>query len=371
MMFDNIIEVTAETDLESLDLTKSNFLYVFDHIPPLPLCPNHIEAMLSGKTSFDHIFDYAKNENPELFFIFEDCLGFENKDNLNFIFLNNIFIWAVSDLLYFNFAKPQLTKKILNKNFTFLSNNRRPHRALISCWIENFAKDLDFNYSSLAVVPNMLEELTLHNSATLDTTKTLKEKFLFTSNCLQSKPGDPSNRIRYRNNFQNFLNTRVLYENTALSIVSESIFYENSFMLTEKSLNAWLEGHMIIWPAGWKSAHYVKELGFDVFDDILDHSYQHIDNPVDRTLQALELNKNIIFNKSLQEQFYNDNIERFQHNIDLCYSIDTLVDNSLKLNDPLLLQKFINTCSKPSKNLINAYREKFNFPKTTYRPVLS
>ena len=156
-----------------------------------------------------------------------------------------------------------------------------------------------------------------------------------------------------------------MYDNTALSIVTEPIFYENSFTLSEKTLHAYLSGHMVIWPGGWQCAKFVKALGFDVFDDILDHSYQYIDNPVDRTIQALELNKHVIFDKSLQEQFYNDNIERFQRNVDLCYYIDTLVDNTLKLNDQDLLQKFINTCSKPSKTLINIYREKFNFAKTS------
>ena len=365
------MEINAGTDLAGFDYTKSNFLYVFDTPPMLSLCPNHVETLLSGKTSFDHIYDYAKNENPDLFFIFEDYINYENKNNLNFICLNSFFINDVRTFVdnQHIFEKPRLTTKTIDKNFLFLSNKIRPHRALTSCWIKNFANDLNFNYTSLSIPPYMLEELLLNNSFELDTTKALEPNFLFTDTCTfdnndnfvdygyvsGNSAGDP--------NFNNFLNIRALYDNTALSLITESIFYEKSFQLSEKTLHAYLSGHMVIWPAGWECARAVKDLGFDVFDDILDHSYQYIDNPVNRTLQALELNKNVIFDKSLQQKFYNDNIERFQHNIDLCFSIDTLIDNSLKINDPLLLQKFINTCSNPSKTLINEYREKFNFPK--------
>lgn len=365
----NIIEILPSTNLNTLDLTKSNFLYLKDTIHHLPLCPFHIETMLSGKTSFDHIFDFAKNKNSDLIFIFEDYLDYENKDNLNFIFLHSFFI---EDALAFVdnqhiFSKPRLTTKTIDKNFLFLSNNQRPHRALTSCWIKNFADDLDFNYSSLSIPPYMLEELLLNNLRGLDITKVLEPKFLFTDTCTYNTNDTNVNYSHSigNSNFNNFLNIRALYDNIALSFITEPTFYENSFALTEKTLHAYLSGHMVIWPAGWECARLAKALGFDVFDDILDHSYQYIDNPIDRTIQALELNKNVIFDKLLQEQFYNDNIERFQRNVDLCYSIDTLVDNTLKLNDQTLLQKFISTCSKPSETLINIYREKFNFAKTS------
>jgi hypothetical protein len=53
-------------------------------------------------------------------------------------------------------------------------------------------------------------------------------------------------------------------------------------MLTEKTMKAYAACQLPIWFAVKGFVQYQRELGFDVFDDIIDHSYDNVENPLDR-----------------------------------------------------------------------------------------
>ena len=53
-------------------------------------------------------------------------------------------------------------------------------------------------------------------------------------------------------------------------------------MLTEKTMKAYAACQLPIWFAVRGFVQYQRELGFDVFDDIIDHSYDNVENPQDR-----------------------------------------------------------------------------------------
>jgi hypothetical protein len=59
-------------------------------------------------------------------------------------------------------------------------------------------------------------------------------------------------------------------------------------------------------------------LGFDLFDDIVDHSYQNMLDPLDRCYYALKLNLDLLQDFDRVSKFVKDNTSRFQHNLELC-----------------------------------------------------
>jgi hypothetical protein len=56
-------------------------------------------------------------------------------------------------------------------------------------------------------------------------------------------------------------------------------------------------------------------VGFDMFDDIIDHSYDYIPNPFDRILHAVEDNRKLLLDSDHVKQIWLDNQHRFVNNL--------------------------------------------------------
>jgi hypothetical protein len=61
----------------------------------------------------------------------------------------------------------------------------------------------------------------------------------------------------------------------------------------------------------------MKSLGFDVFDDIIDHSYQYMPDPLDRCYYAVKLNLELLQNFDLARSLIEKNQLRLEHNLNL------------------------------------------------------
>ena len=53
----------------------------------------------------------------------------------------------------------------------------------------------------------------------------------------------------------------------------------------------------------------------DVFDDIIDHSYDAIEDPEQRLRQAINLNKDLLTDINKVKQLWKDNRNRFVNNV--------------------------------------------------------
>jgi len=72
-----------------------------------------------------------------------------------------------------------------------------------------------------------------------------------------------------------------------------------------------------IWVGGWCIPDSMRRLGFDVFDDIVDHSYERMADPWDRAYYAVERNLKLLSDPDLSKDFVSVNHARLQHNVDL------------------------------------------------------
>jgi hypothetical protein len=96
--------------------------------------------------------------------------------------------------------------------------------------------------------------------------------------------------------FESWLRHRV-YEPTVVSLVAEPVWDQPAAFISEKTVFAIESGTMPIWCGGWGIADAMRELGFDVFDDIVDHGYQYMDTAEQRVCQAVELNQTLLRNQ--------------------------------------------------------------------------
>ena len=68
---------------------------------------------------------------------------------------------------------------------------------------------------------------------------------------------------------------------------------------------------------------HLRDIGFDVFDDIVDHSYDSIENPFDRIITAIDSNKHLLTNGALVKDQWRACQSRFASNINVAKTITT------------------------------------------------
>lgn len=117
-------------------------------------------------------------------------------------------------------------------------------------------------------------------------------------------------------NVTNFdLSLRSKYQNSFVEIVSESSFSAPGFMITEKTLNSVYGCNFPILLSGVGAVEHLRQVGFDLFDDIVDHSYDLIANPFDRIIAAIDLNHRLLVDADHVKQQWQINRHRFENNV--------------------------------------------------------
>jgi hypothetical protein len=90
-----------------------------------------------------------------------------------------------------------------------------------------------------------------------------------------------------------------IFNTTAVSLITESIDYQSGIGFTEKSMYPVLGLNLPIWVGGKYQASEFEKFGFDVFNDIIDHSYQYCDTLIERCYRAIADNRDILSNLDL------------------------------------------------------------------------
>ena len=132
---------------------------------------------------------------------------------------------------------------------------------------------------------------------------------------------------------------KTVFEPSCISIITEPCYFEHEAMVTEKTFMAMMGGTIPLWFGGWKNAQSLKQYGFDVFDDIVYHGYETLEDPRERCVQALERNLHLFDDIRLLKTWLENNKTRLQHNVDLlldnvflkkCFDIIHTSDAELK-----------------------------------------
>jgi hypothetical protein len=117
-------------------------------------------------------------------------------------------------------------------------------------------------------------------------------------------------------NVSNFKNTlSKYYSETFVEIVTETSFTEKSYLLTEKTLNSIYACNFPIILAGQGAVKLLRSMGMDMFDDIIDHSYDDLENPIDRLYAAISKNQRLLTDIEYVKTLWVDNKDRFLSNV--------------------------------------------------------
>ena len=119
-------------------------------------------------------------------------------------------------------------------------------------------------------------------------------------------------------NVTNFnLNLRSMYRHSFVEIVSESSFAAPGYNVTEKTLNSIYGCNFPIILGGQGIVQLLRDIGFDVFDDIIDHGYDTIGNPFNRIINAFERNRQLLLDPRHAQQQWSACRDRFVANVDV------------------------------------------------------
>jgi len=297
-------------------LTKPEIIWINDH------CFNEEDQCFHVKTLLDSGACDPKSHT----LIFDHMLHEDVLKEYNYIYFP---IFLASESHLFNNADININWNHKPKTFNFMINKSRPHRIFLLQVIEHFQLT---NYShTLAWQDNNIDKAIwgslpryTDNPLLLNILNNIKKTSVPVTD-YKFGPEKTLSRAIVNGNFRNsetykhLLKTTV-FEPSCISIISEPVFFEREALVTEKTIMALYGGTFPIWFGGWKCAESMRYLGFDVFDDIIDHSYEDLPNPVERCYYAIERNLDLLTDYNKIKKLADQCHTRFQHNLDLLRS---------------------------------------------------
>jgi hypothetical protein len=221
---------------------------------------------------------------------------FENFYTTPIFFLNSVENFSQLDISQYNYTD--------QTNIFAAMYKPREARLIVSAWLSN-SGITDFNYTQgWNLDPeyiNKLSDLVRRHHENLTT--------LLPRNFIDCPLSDKKNNAYL---FDNFF--KPYFCSSTIAIVTEPVFFEKASLITEKYLSAIYGCCFPIFCGGYNMANDIKEIGFDVFDDIIDHSYQTEPDPTTRVLDALNINSEILYSKTLKKTDY---MHRHKKNLEL------------------------------------------------------
>jgi len=207
------------------------------------------------------------------------------------------------------------------KNNFFLCKNKvgKIHRIAIISFLKKYFKT-DTNYSILNPKSNF-DKFDYSDYFNLDNNEWLISTMKETQISEAVNTGYEFDKTGYLNDsseeFIDFAGDLSLrdYEESFINITTESVFFENNIHITEKSFKSFGLYQLPLFVASYNHVKTLREYyGFDLFDDIIDHSYDlEIDN-TKRLFMIFDEIKRLYSIKDKIMSFYKNNEVRLESN---------------------------------------------------------
>jgi len=152
---------------------------------------------------------------------------------------------------------------------------------------------------------------------------------------------------------------RQMYTNTAVSLIAEDLRLHRAALFTEKTVWSVMAQTFPIWIGGYKQAQAWKDMGFDIFEDVIDHGYQDRPSLIERCYAAFELNLEILANLDLAAQLRLKHRQRLINNRDRVFA-----GASEQRIDHLILQQ-PESYHNLLQNAVKSYFDKMKDPVLT------
>lgn len=221
--------------------------------------------------------------------------------------------------------------------FNFVINRKQINRHLCIKFVEYFKlTDFDYTWSAderYADMGEIISELDQIADPTLKekilpfilTPIELEKKFV---ECTDNEIEKSWPEVEFKHSIKSFYFTggikwswdnvvQDLISKTAITLIPESIRFEKAAIITEKTLFSVFGLTFPIWVGGYNQASVWQNMGFDIFDDIIDHSYQSYDTLIERCYYAFSNNLELLADVNKSAALRLENKDRLLKNREL------------------------------------------------------
>lgn len=303
-------------------ITKSNCIFVHHDI----LCPDEFDhksqSITSGAQDYLNIIERYPNTKFVIMYGSQHADRELVHDRLQLVRYTSALCYQKDE---YQRLTPCNTKNFSNeKTFICLNRHPRQHRInlvsyLLGLNLENFGtiSFKDEFYKADQWVDRVswdLSETQISNIKPILARGFIKTKKLNLLTSIAQVDQIYQDSIDNAANFD--INLRTIYENHFIEIVSESLFNKPTVGISEKFLNS-VYGYVFpIVIGGQGVVKCLSNLGFDMFEDIIDQSYDSIADPLDRLCAAVDLNKSLLTDTQKIKILWRENQHRFDKNIE-------------------------------------------------------
>ena len=263
-------------------LHESTLIFVEDHHYDEQEQCHHLKKLLDSSQQFRHTV------------VFDHVLAHDEHYSADCVYFPGLLARETKE-----FEQQNISPRWHNKTvpFNFIINKPRPHRNLLLQMIDNLN------------LTNYRHSLCWQSSPV----KSVATTDYRIGNEIVMEYSIRSNTHLNSEIYQHLLQSKV-FESSCVSLITEPAYYEQDTIVTEKTLMAIYGGTIPIWVGGWRIPDYMRSIGFDVFDDIVDHSYQNLPDPEQRCREAVNRNIHLLKNLTTVDQ------SRLEHNLNLVRS---------------------------------------------------
>jgi hypothetical protein len=284
---------------------------------------NIIDLMIDSNDNFaiDELKQFCEQHPEQNFIIFS--LHLNLKEQLS---IPNLYLDTIVPTSYTERLQPCEKKEIKN-NWLSLNSDTKVHRVLTVCYLlsKSYHRKgyITFNMNAPTLVkPDKYKNITRIPSGDFryDLAKGYGKFISENYNHLKIRNFDYKDD-RVANNYN--VNLLPVYERIAVEIITGTMFFEPTPVLTEKEVQSIYAKNFPIYINGPGIAREIKKfLNVDIFEDIVDHSYDEIEDHFDRLAAAIDRNQHLLDGSTNIKELWNDNRERFENN---CKIMDDLL----------------------------------------------
>ena len=240
------------------------------------------------------------------------------------------------------------------KKWVFLNNSGKCYRIVSLAYI--LSKNID-KFGHITTSGHIFEEIQSHKKIyslyqtifQFDIQTSLKLNIGY--NILKNKSFEPAPIVYWADdNIDNYNNNIIkLYEDVKLELLSSGHFSEPTPCFSEKELQ-WVYGrNFLIYLGSPRSIQWLRKWGFDVFDDVVNHDYDLIEDPSERMIRSIDDNIHLLDGSVDLDELWKDREERFNQNCLVADNIQEKLDNECKKQ---ILER-LDEYSIPYKKTIN------------------
>lgn len=131
-----------------------------------------------------------------------------------------------------------------------------------------------------------------------------------------------------------------IYQRSRLEIITSTSYEVPTPQISEKEMQS---VYGCVFPLLISSVYQIQLLrkwGFDMFDDIIDHSYDLVHEPAERFKKAINDNIELLDGRKDLESLWNRSYERFSYNCDIADNLHKTVEKDFLLDFSLALKSY-------------------------------